>query len=49
MTDTTQQNNFCLDYPKGVTCVFGVFMHCGFLGVMGIGCCFETRMASVEL
>ena len=31
-----KQYNFCLDFIKGVACVFVVFMHCEFPGIMGI-------------
>lgn len=32
---TTQQYNFCLDFIKGIACIFVVFMHCEFPGLMG--------------
>lgn len=31
-----KQYNYCLDYLKGIACIFVVFMHCEFPGVMGI-------------
>lgn len=30
-----KQYNYCLDFIKGIACVFVVFMHCEFPGVMG--------------
>lgn len=30
------QYNYCLDYFKGLACIFVVFMHCEFPGLMGI-------------
>lgn len=36
MNDTTRQYNYCLDFLKGIACIFVVFMHCEFPGVTGI-------------
>lgn len=36
MTDTTKQYNYCLDFLKGIACMFVVFMHCEFPGITGI-------------
>lgn len=36
MNDTTRQYNYCLDFLKGVACIFVVFLHCEFPGVLGI-------------
>lgn len=36
MTDTAKQYNYCLDFLKGIACMFVVFMHCEFPGTMGI-------------
>ena len=36
MTKTTRQYNYCLDFLKGIACMFVVFMHCEFPGVMGV-------------
>lgn len=30
-----KQYNYCLDFIKGIACIFVVFMHCEFPGVMG--------------
>lgn len=30
-----KQYNYCLDYIKGIACIFVVFMHCEFPGTMG--------------
>ncbi len=30
-----KQYNYCLDYIKGIACIFVVFMHCEFPGIMG--------------
>lgn len=30
-----KQYNYCLDFLKGIACVFVVFMHCEFPGIMG--------------
>lgn len=35
MTTTHKQYNYCLDFLKGIACVFVVFMHCEFPGIMG--------------
>lgn len=32
---TTKQYNYCLDFIKGIACIFVVFMHCEFPGLMG--------------
>lgn len=31
----TKQYNYCLDYIKGIACIFVVCMHCEFPGIMG--------------
>ncbi len=31
-----KQYNYCLDFFKGIACIFVVFMHCEFPGIMGI-------------
>lgn len=31
-----KQYNYCLDFIKGIACIFVVFMHCEFPGIMGI-------------
>ena len=36
MTDTAKQYNYCLDFLKGIACMFVVFMHCEFPGITGI-------------
>lgn len=36
MTGATKQYNYCLDFFKGIACIFVVFMHCEFPGVTGI-------------
>ena len=36
MTITTKQYNSCLDFLKGIACMFVVFMHCEFPGIIGI-------------
>ena len=33
---TSKQYNICLDFIKGIACIFVVFMHCEFPGLMGI-------------
>lgn len=30
-----KQYNYCLDFIKGIACIFVVFMHCEFPGVLG--------------
>ena len=30
-----KQYNYCLDFIKGIACIFVVFMHCEFPGIMG--------------
>jgi len=35
MSGMKQYNN-CLDFIKGIACIFVVFMHCEFPGIMGI-------------
>ena len=35
MTAEKKQYNYCLDFLKGIACVFVVFMHCEFPGIMG--------------
>lgn len=35
MTTTQKQYNYCLDFLKGIACIFVVFMHCEFPGLMG--------------
>lgn len=38
MTLTAKKEyNYCLDFVKGLACIFVVFMHCEFPGIMGIG------------
>lgn len=32
---TKKQYNYCLDFIKGIACMFVVFMHCEFPGIMG--------------
>lgn len=32
-----KQYNYCLDFIKGIACIFVVFMHCEFPGYLGIG------------
>lgn len=32
-----KQYNYCLDWIKGIACIFVVFMHCEFPGMLGIG------------
>ena len=32
-----KKRNCCLDFVKGIACIFVVFMHCEFPGVLGIG------------
>lgn len=36
MTSTTKQYNFCIDFLKGIACIFVVFMHCEFPGRLGV-------------
>ncbi|MBR4560691.1 MAG: acyltransferase [Bacteroidales bacterium] len=36
MTNTAKQYNYCLDFLKGIACIFVVFMHCEFPGLMGV-------------
>lgn len=36
MISTTKQYNYCLDFLKGIACMFVVFMHCEFPGITGI-------------
>ena len=31
-----KQYNYCLDFIKGIACIFVVFMHCEFPGILGI-------------
>ena len=31
-----KQYNYCLDFIKGIACIFVVFMHCEFPGIMGV-------------
>ena len=33
---TQKQYNYCLDFVKGIACIFVVFMHCEFPGILGI-------------
>lgn len=35
MTAEKKQYNYCLDFLKGIACIFVVFMHCEFPGLMG--------------
>lgn len=35
MTQATKQYNYCLDFIKGIACMFVVFMHCEFPGILG--------------
>ena len=38
MTLTAKKEyNYCLDFIKGLACIFVVFMHCEFPGIVGIG------------
>ena len=30
-----KQYNYCLDFIKGIACIFVVFMHCEFPGILG--------------
>lgn len=32
----TKQYNYCLDFIKGIACIFVVFMHCEFPGILGV-------------
>ena len=36
MNTATKQYNYCIDFLKGIACIFVVFMHCEFPGLMGI-------------
>ena len=36
MVQAAKQYNFCIDFLKGIACIFVVFMHCEFPGLMGI-------------
>ena len=36
MTSTAKQYNFCIDFIKGIACIFVVFMHCEFPGRLGV-------------
>ncbi|MBR1631194.1 MAG: acyltransferase family protein [Paludibacteraceae bacterium] len=36
MSESQKQYNYCLDFIKGIACVFVVFMHCEFPGIMGM-------------
>lgn len=36
MTSIGKQYNYCLDYIKGIACIFVVWMHCEFPGILGI-------------
>lgn len=36
MIGPTKQYNYCLDFIKGIACIFVVFMHCEFPGTTGI-------------
>lgn len=36
MAAAQKEHNYCLDFFKGVACVFVVFMHCEFPGKLGI-------------
>lgn len=36
MTSTAKQYNYCIDFFKGIACIFVVFMHCEFPGRLGI-------------
>lgn len=31
-----KEYNYCLDYIKGIACIFVVLMHCEFPGILGI-------------
>ena len=31
----SKQYNYCLDFVKGLACIFVVFMHCEFPGLLG--------------
>ena len=35
LIEKTKQYNFCLDFIKGIACIFVVFMHCEFPGLLG--------------
>lgn len=37
MNATAKPYNYCLDFLKGIACIFVVFMHCEFPGLTGIG------------
>lgn len=36
MLKEQKQYNYCLDFLKGIACMFVVFMHCEFPGITGI-------------
>ena len=36
MTQRIKQYNYCLDFIKGIACIFVVWMHCEFPGLLGI-------------
>lgn len=36
MTAVTKQYNYCLDFIKGIACIFVVFLHCEFPGTTGV-------------
>ena len=36
MVSSTKQYNYCLDFLKGIACMFVVFMHCEFPGITGV-------------
>lgn len=36
MVNVQKQYNYCLDFIKGIACMFVVFMHCEFPGITGI-------------
>jgi surface polysaccharide O-acyltransferase-like enzyme len=36
MQAARKQYNYCLDFIKGIACIFVVFMHCEFPGVVGV-------------
>ena len=36
MVSSTKQYNYCLDFLKGIACMFVVYMHCEFPGITGV-------------
>ena len=37
--------NYCLDFIKGIACIFVVFFHCSFPGIMGMSIAAVGRFA----